>query len=204
LRLPVPRKEERAGAKFFSQDIKVGMDIKLLIALLPVVFIFHDFEEIIMFGPWLRKNRAEVRRRFPRLDKTLVKNHDRLSTSGFAVAVMHEFLVVAIITVLSLCFDSYFWWFGAFAAFSIHLVVHIGQWIVYGKYVPVIVTSALTLPYSIYTFFQFIQATDLAVGQMLFSTGLGIALTALSFISAFALALRFEEWKNKKYLQSGD
>lgn len=177
------------------------MEIKILIALLPVVFIFHDFEEIIMFEPWLKKNRDEIKRRFPPLDRALTKNHDRLSTSGFAVAVMHEFLIVAGITVLSLYFDSYFWWFGMFAVFSIHLVAHVGQWIVFRKYVPVIITSALALPYSIYTFFQFIQTTDLTMGQMLFSTGMGIALTALSFVSAFSLALRFEEWKDRKYLQ---
>jgi hypothetical protein len=39
------------------------MDIKLLIALLPFVFMLHDFEEIIMFKPWLEKNRSEVGRR---------------------------------------------------------------------------------------------------------------------------------------------
>jgi len=185
-------------------DAKVGMDIKLLITLLPVVFIFHDFEEIVMFEPWLKKNRGEIRRRFPRLDETLAKNHDRLSTPGFAVAVMHEFLIVALITVLSLYFDDYRWWFGAFAAFAIHLIVHMGQWLVYKKYVPVIITSILALPYCVYTFAQFLAFTELTAGQMAFWAGVGLAVTALSFISAFSLALRFEQWKNEIYLKSGE
>ena len=94
------------------------MDIKLLIALLPFVFMLHDFEEIIMFKPWLQKNRDEVKRRFPRIDKILQHNHDQLSTSAYAVAVLHEFLIIALITYGSLFFDLYHWWFAAFAAFS--------------------------------------------------------------------------------------
>ena len=177
------------------------MDIKLLIALLPAVFMLHDFEEIIMFEPWLKKNREEIRRRFPSLDKILSRSHDRLSTPAFAVAVMHEFLIIAVITYLSLYFDSYAWWFGAFAAFSLHLFVHIGQWIIFRKYVPFVVTSILTLPYCGYTFVQFLQVTNLSVGQMIFWMVVGVALTVVSFFPVFYLAGRFEDWKNQKYLQ---
>lgn len=177
------------------------MDIKLLIALLPALFMLHDFEEIIMFEPWLKKNREEIRRRFPSLDKILSRNHDRLSTPAFAVAVLHEFLIIAVITYLSLYFDSYVWWFGAFAAFSLHLFVHIGQWIIFRKYVPFIVTSILALPYCGYTFVEFLKVTDLTAAQMAFWAGLGVALTVVSFFPAFYLAGRFEDWKNQKYLQ---
>ena len=178
------------------------MDIKLLIALLPFVFVIHDFEEIIMFVPWLKKNREEVKRRFPRIDNILRKNHDALSTSAFAVAVLHEFLIIAIITYLSLYFDSYHWWFGAFAVFSLHLLVHIGQWIIYGKYVPFIIMSILALPYSAYTLIEFLKVTNLTTGQLLFWTMMSIVITIASFFPAFFLATRFENWKNQKYLTS--
>jgi len=178
------------------------MDIKLLIALLPVVFILHDFEEIIMFKPWLEKNRDEVKRRFPRIDKTLSKYHDHLSTSAYAVAVLNEFLIIAFITYVSLYFDSYHWWFGALMAFSLHLIVHVAQWLIYGKYVPVIITSILALPYCIYTFFRFLKVTDMTTTQLSLWTAMGIILTIVSFVPAFFLASRFENWKNQKYLQS--
>lgn len=177
------------------------MDIKLLIALLPFVFMLHDFEEIIMFKPWLQKNRDEVKRRFPRIDKTLQHNHDQLSTSAYAVAVLHEFLIIALITYGSLFLDSYHWWFAGFAAFSLHLIFHFAQWLIFGKYVPVILTSILALPYCIYTFLQFLTFTDLTTGQLLLWTGIGIILTIASFIPAFFLASQFENWKNQKYLR---
>jgi hypothetical protein len=180
------------------------MDIKFLIALLPAVFMIHDFEEIIMSSPWLDKNRDEVKRRFPRAGDILQTNHNHLSMSGYAIAVLHEFLIVAFITYASLYFESYHWWFGLFAAFSVHLVAHIAQWIIYGKYIPVILTSILALPYCIYTFAEFTKVTDMTVGQLWLWTIIGLALTIASFPPAFFLASRFENWKNRKYLQKAD
>ena len=176
------------------------MDIRWLIALLPAVFMFHDFEEIVMFEPWLRKNRGEVRRRFPPIDAVLARWHDGLSTPAYAVAVMHEFAIVAVITYGSLYVDSYGWWFGAFAAFSLHLLIHIAQWLIYRKYVPFVLTSILALPYCGYTLMGFLSVTSLSLTELVLWCILGVLLTLASFPSAFALAARFERWKNASYL----
>ena len=176
------------------------MDIKILIALLPVVFILHDFEEIIMFKPWLDKNREEIKTRFPRLDQILSRNHYQFSTSAFAVAVLHEFIIIAVITTLSMHFDSYHWWFGAFAAFSLHFFVHIAQWLVFGRYVPFIITTILVLPYCSYTFLQFLKFTEMTAGQLTLWSGIGVLLTAVSFYPAFFLASKFEQWVRSSYL----
>ena len=117
------------------------MTIEWVMGLLPIVFMLHDFEELIMFEPWLRKNRAEIARRFPPIDRVLRAHHDRLSAAGFAVAVAHEFSLIAGITVVALALGLYGLWFGAFAAFSLHLLVHIAQWVAYRKYVPCVITS---------------------------------------------------------------
>lgn len=180
------------------------MSIKLLIAMLPVVFMFHDFEEIIMFKPWLEKNQDEVKRRFPRLGNILKNKHERLSTSSFAVAVLHEFLLITLVTCASLYFDFYHWWFGAFAAFSLHLIVHLAQWVIYGKYVPVVLTSILALPYCIYVFVEFLKITDMKTEELFLWAAAGIILTLASFIPAFSLASRFEDWKNRNYPHSAD
>ncbi len=161
----------------------------------------HDFEEIIMFKPWLVKNREELKRRFPRIDRALSRNHDHLSTSAFAVAVLNEFIIIAFITCAALYFDSYRWWFGALAAFSLHLVVHILQWLIYGKYVPVIITSVLALPYCAYTFMEFLKFMDLTREQLWLWTVIGVGLTLASFIPAFFFASCFEKWKNQHYPQ---
>ncbi|MBL8094373.1 MAG: HXXEE domain-containing protein [Anaerolineales bacterium] len=173
------------------------MDLTLLMASLPVVFMLHDFEEIIMFEPWLRKYRDEVRRRFPPLDRILRAHHDRLSTPAFAVAVLHEFVLVAGITFAALALGWQGLWFGAFAAFGLHLLVHIGQWLIFRKYVPCVATSLLALPYCGYVLVRFLGVTAMSAGELLIWTLVGLALTAVSFPSAFALAARFERWINR-------
>ncbi len=174
--------------------------IEILIASLPIVFMLHDFEEIIMFRPWLDKNRAELKARFPKFEKFLAqKNFFNLSTSAFAVAVLHEFILIALVTLLSLYYHAYHWWFAAFVVYTLHLFVHIVQWMIYQKYVPVIITSILTLPYCLYTFAVFIDVVKISQMQMLFWSLVGIAVTLLSFPSAFYFASKFESWKNRHY-----
>ena len=77
--------------------------------------------------------------------------------------------------------------------------LNVGQWLIYGRYVPFIVTSLLALPYCVYTALRYLAATSLRPGELLLWTGLGILVTVLSFPSAFALAGRFERWKDDVY-----
>ena len=44
--------------------------------------------------------------------------------------------------------------------FSIHIVIHIIQWIIYRKYIPTILTSILVLPYCI---FGLIKCIDIGI-----------------------------------------
>lgn len=176
------------------------MTLALLMTLLPVVFMLHDFEELILFRPWLAKHRAEIRERFPAVDRLLARTHDGLSQSALTVAVLHEFALIAAVTYLALALDLPGLWFGACFAFAAHLLVHIGQWVIFGRYVPVIITSWLALPYCAYALSTFLATTTLPPGQLALWALLGLALTALSFPSAFALAARFERWLIQRYL----
>ncbi len=176
--------------------------MEILILLLPIVFMIHDFEEIIMLKPWLNKNRGEIKKRFPKFENFLKKmNLFNLSTSAFAIAVLHEFVLISLVTIFSLVFEFYELWFGAFAVYFLHLFVHIIQWVMFKKYVPVIVTSILTLPYCIYTLFVFVEIVEISSTEMLLWALIGIIVTILSFPSAFYLAFKFENWKNSLYLR---
>ena len=176
-------------------------EIKILIALLPVIFMVHDFEEIIMFKPWLTKNSLEIKRRFPKLDTFLTKKRIySISSSGFAVAVLHEFILISAVTYLSLLYDNYNWWFAAFSAYSIHLLVHIGQWILWRKYIPAILTSIVTLTYCIYTLCVFTKTIQVSFETMLLWKLIGLVITLLSFPSSFYLALKFEKWRGDVYV----
>lgn len=65
------------------------------------------------------------------------------------------------------------------------------------KYIPVIITTILTLPYCVYAFVEFANESILSPLQMLLWALIGIVLTVLSLLSAFLLMNRFQKWLNK-------
>jgi hypothetical protein len=105
------------------------MNLNSLIAVFPVVFMFHDFEEIIFFKTWLTKNSDFLKEKFPEISRRILPHLEKLSTAAFSLAVAEEFILISIITFTSIWLKNYFLWFAIFIAFSLHLVAHIIQWI---------------------------------------------------------------------------
>ena len=174
-------------------------DLELIMLLLPVVFMVHEYEEIIMFRHWLDRNKDKLKREFPKFDRFLVRSgHFNYSTATFAVGTAHEFLLISLISFYAVWQNAYQLWFAALAAYSVHLLMHIAQWVIYRKYVPVIITSILTLPYCIYAFIEFVKAYILSPSQMLLWAVVGIILTILSLLSAFFLMGKFQRWQERE------
>lgn len=114
---------------------------ELLLWSLPVVFLLHDAEEALFLPGWLRRNREELSRRFPRLSARLLSHVAGISPARFAAMAAEElFLLLAVALYASLSHGCYPW-LALFLAFGVHLVVHIVQWIAVGCYVPVAATS---------------------------------------------------------------
>ena len=112
----------------------------------PILFIFHDMEEIIGFGLWLTKNREFLDNKYPKISNT----YKPYSTEGMAAAVMEELVLCLVICLISRFTGFYGLWIGAFMAYTVHLVIHIGQSIVIRKYIPALITSLICLPISIW------------------------------------------------------
>ena len=56
----------------------------LIMMLLPIVFVVHEYEEIIMFRRWIDRNREELRKRFPKLESLFTRRgHLDYSTTCF-------------------------------------------------------------------------------------------------------------------------
>ncbi len=171
------------------------VDLQFLVSVFPLVFMFHDFEEIIFFKTWLAKNKDLLRSRFPVLAKRILPHLEKLSTAGFSLAVAEEFVLLSIITYTSLWLGNYALWFAVFMAFSIHLIGHFIQFVVLRRYVPSIVTSLLCLPYCIYTLNSFLSAGIFSPSEIILWTIAGLVLMILNLYFAHQLALKFEEWK---------
>ena len=115
--------------------------------LLPIIFIFHDMEEIIGFD-WFFKTNSDLFERFPKLNKI----YNGLTTSTFAAAVYEEFIPFFGVSLLAYYFESkllYAVWFGIFLSLTAHFVIHLLFSIYIKRYIPCIITSIICLPVSI-------------------------------------------------------
>lgn len=71
--------------------------LELTMALLPVVFMVHEYEEIIMFKHWLKHHQPELKTRFPKFEQMLARSgHFNYATSTYAVGTAHEFLLISL------------------------------------------------------------------------------------------------------------
>ena len=117
----------------------------------------HEFEEIIFFKPWIRKNNDCLQKRFPEPAKRLWSHLERLSVPAFTVAVAEEFILLSIITIVSVTIDSYLLWLGVFMRFFIHLLIHFAQWIILRRYIPAIISTFISLIYCGFSFTYILQ-----------------------------------------------
>jgi hypothetical protein len=173
--------------------------IETLMWLLPIVFMFHDFEEIIMFKPWLDANRASLENRLPKQMLRALAEQSRLSTSAFALAVAEEFIVLSALTLLTVELDLYPFWAGIMLGFFIHLIIHIGQFAAYRGYVPVILTSLPSGLYCLIALHDLNFYHPLDWGQVVMWTIISLVIIGANLALALKLASKFEAWLGRHF-----
>jgi hypothetical protein len=173
--------------------------IETLMWLLPVVFMLHDFEEIIMIKPWMNHHAPELQERFPRLAARFLTHFDRISTSSLALAVAEEFILLTLWTLVTVERGLYSVWAGVLLGFFIHLVVHLVQFIVYRGYVPAIITSALASLYCLGALYWLHASGSLIWSQVIAWTVIAVIVIVVNLILAHGLAARFERYLREQF-----
>lgn len=160
------------------------MDTVLLLFLLPVFFLLHELEEILMVCPWVKKNSTAMCRRFPKAER-IIRKMEQMTTRKFVVIATEEFLIVSVCTFVSLQTENLTAWYCCLAAFGIHLIVHIVQFVVWRGYIPAIISTALCLPYCIWA----IHETYLffSLHELFLYTILGTLLGGMNLIGMHAI-----------------
>jgi len=164
----------------------------IIIWLLPIVFMIHDFEEIIFFESWLNKNRDYLAAKFPKITKRM-PFFDNFSTSAFAFAVAEEFILLSLITLFSVIFNNYLLWLAAFMGFFAHLLMHLGQWIIFKRYIPAIFTTFFALIYCIYALYEIISNGIFQTSEIILWSIIGIVILAPVFLLLTKLAEIFDK-----------
>ena len=119
-----------------------------LIWIFPILFIFHDMEEVIWLPGFIKKNREDIIKRYPIAEKLLSVYKKGMTTEAFALAVYEELIVLMAICALVELTKAELamgLWYGALIGFTAHLVIHIFQSIAVKRYNPSLITSILTL-----------------------------------------------------------
>lgn len=153
------------------------------VLLLPILFIFHDMEEIIGFG-WFFKNNPEIFERFPKITAV----YRGFTTAGMALAVYEEFIPFFGISLIAYYFENDVLntiWLGLLISLTAHFIVHIGQSIYIKKYIPSLITSIICLPISLVILINSLQYIDISLSTVLLIGG------SIMFMIA---NLRFAHW----------
>jgi hypothetical protein len=170
------------------------MDTKILIGYafffyLPVAFILHDLEEIVVQHSWMAVHGESLCNRFPRFSK-VIRHLMGMDTRAFTIAVMEELAVILIIYAgMTVSFIPAMYAIIALQmAFMLHLVLHIVQGVIVKGYVPGVVTSVLLLPVTV--FFSFFVWKFLPAWQIVLCLAGGVVFASLNLWFAHFLGKR--------------
>lgn len=158
---------------------------------------FHEFEEILFLKYWLKKDKEYLNNKFPKTGSKIYLQYNKFTTAGFVLAVAEEFILISILCYSAIILDNYYIWFTVFIGFSIHIAIHIIQWMVYRKYIPTIITSTLVLPYCIYGFMMCINNGINSLFWIMISSIIGTIGVLINLQFIHYLGKRFSKWEIK-------
>ena len=168
--------------------------MKEYLLLLPLIFIFHDMEEIVGFG-WFFRNNPDLFSRYPEV----MKPYRDFTDMGFAAAVYEEFIPFFGVSILAYFFPGkilYSIWLGIFLSLAGHFIIHIIQVIILRKYIPSFITSLICLPLSIviitrsihFISFDHVSALIIITGILMMIVNLRIAHIVMHLVNKKCLA----------------
>ncbi|MFB6498259.1 HXXEE domain-containing protein [Bacillus haynesii] len=143
--------------------------------MLPILFILHDFEEMVMVEAWSKRYRSELKQL-----KKAPFGHAK--TASFVCAVLEEFILAVGVTVISIYFNQYIVWFGFFFAFTVHFLVHIVLWLKFKHYVPGILTSFFMLPFCCYLLIVAVEIEKFSFPSIVLSSITGTLIIFLNLM----------------------
>jgi len=167
-------------------------DMKMLVWLLPILFILHDMEEIIFVQSWKEREKGFHKYCL----KRIIPFGTTTTTSDCAIGVYEELLMLTIVSLGCLIFNRYGLWFGIMVANLIHLIVmHIvGTILMYRRYVPGLITAFLTVGPCIYVLVLAERLLGYRIEEIVIYVLLGSAIAFINLKVLHMYAYRFSKW----------
>lgn len=165
--------------------------MELYVLIFPILFIFHDMEEIIGFIPWYQKNKYILDSKYPKISNIYKDS----STEGFAFAVFEELIFCIIVCIISIFTKWYGLWLGGIIGCTLHFIIHIIQALVIKKYIPALITSIISLPVACIVIYQSLMILNYSGFFILIYTLTGVACIILNLKFAHILMKKFTIWQ---------
>jgi len=133
--------------------------IYMIVWLFPVLFLIHDFEEILTVKGFMSRNKEQIVSLLsPKIGGFVQRQFD-LTTVQFSVSVAFVFIFVTSSTYLAthnnFAEGALRYFFIIVTVFFIHVFTHVGQALILRAYAPGVITSVLIiLPYTSYVLFR--------------------------------------------------
>lgn len=146
--------------------------MKEIFWVLPILFIFHDFEEIIFMEKWAKNlDRKRISKHFPEhIAEKLLSHFKNATTANFAIGVFCMYIVL-----ISCTFIAYIWnledfWISLFLVFTIHLFVHCLQAVIFKGYIPALYTSLVCIPICMWVLLYEFSKNTYSLTNIIFQT----------------------------------
>ena len=167
------------------ETIDLHVQLVSLLWLFPILFMFHDFEEILTVEKWVKTKGEVVFNQLPPFAQKTFRSSFQMNTIYFAKDVFWIYLTIVIVTAFTVFFEIYLLFLILLHVFFIHVFTHVGQTIYFRVYTPGVVTAIiLVLPYSVYTYYrlfaeQLVHTQDIVISVLLLVIALPFAFIIL-------------------------
>ncbi|WP_395320059.1 HXXEE domain-containing protein [Fructilactobacillus frigidiflavus] len=129
--------------------------------LLPILFMLHDFEEIIFVPSWVEKHAAFLKNMKNPLFGA-AKN-----SSLFSIAVLEEFVILILVTIICFIENNYLLYLSFLIAYTLHFLIHFGTSFYFKFYSPGVITALLELPLLIWLILKYYKMCNPSLAGLL-------------------------------------
>ncbi|MDQ0273558.1 HXXEE domain-containing protein [Cytobacillus purgationiresistens] len=130
----------------------------LFIGMFLVVFMLHNFEEIILIESWFKNTYPKVKHRIPNRISTEVDKMKRTTAAQFSIDVLILFIIAIVLIGLTLLTNNYILFLGLNLFFALNIFIHPIQSLLLKAYVPGLISTILIVfPYNLFFFYIFIR-----------------------------------------------
>ena len=147
------------------------MDLYSLFLLFPSIFMLHEFEQILLFPCFMRRN--------PKLQLQFLA--DTFTPFRFNAIVCQEFILLLIVLGLSIYFESFDFYITVIIAYIYHVIGHIFQSIFLRQYIPGVLSGIITSGYCAYQMYDVVSVNHWLLAYSFITLLLILVNIAVSF-----------------------